>query len=170
MKRRIENKMDTYMTKFKNDIREKSKDLGFLQNENMNLLLQYVYDYEGLVLEKEDFMKRKRVKNDVSVSDRCCAKRANDEQCTRRRKDGSEFCGTHSKGTPHGIMEIDEEKEKIKTKKIEVWTQDIRGIIYYIDKSENVYQAEDIMMNKENIKRIGKYKKNGDEWSVTLNV
>lgn len=170
MKRRIENKMDTYMTKFKNDIREKSKDLGFLQNENMNLLLQYVYDYEGLVLEKEDFMKRKRVKNDVSVSDRCCAKRANDEQCTRRRKDGSEFCGTHSKGTPHGIMEIDEENEKIKTKKIEVWTQDIRGIIYYIDKYENVYQAEDIMMNKENIKRIGKYKKNGDEWSVTLNV
>ena len=52
-------------------------------------------------------MKRKRVKNVVHLSDRCCAKRANGEQCTRRRKDTTtEYCGTHLKGTPHGICDV----------------------------------------------------------------
>ena len=54
------------------------------------------------MLSKEDFQKRKRVKNVVPQFERCGAKRANGEQCTRRKKDDSCFCGTHVKGTPHG--------------------------------------------------------------------
>ena len=128
-------------------------------------LLQYVYDYERLSFEKEDFQKRKRVKNFVPVFDRCCAKRATNEQCTRRKKEGNEYCGTHMKGTPHGIID-NQEDTKITTQKIEVWAQDIQGIIYYIDKSNNVYKAEDIIVNKMNPKIIAKYIKNGDVYSI----
>jgi len=114
---------------------------------------------------KDDFQKRKRVKNFVPMFDRCCAKRANDERCTRRKKDGCEYCGTHLKGTPHGIVEDDTEP-KNNTQKIEVYAQDIQGIIYYIDKNNNVYQAEDIVSNKVNPKIIAKYVKDGENYII----
>jgi hypothetical protein len=111
-------------------------------------------------------MKRKRVKNFVPIFDRCCAKRATNEQCTRRKKEGFEYCGTHIKGTPHGIIDTQDSEVKINTQKIEVWAQDIQGIIYYIDKFNNVYQAEDIVVNKLNPKIIAKYIKNGEQYSI----
>ena len=133
----------------------------------MTQLVQYIFDYERLTLAKEDFMKRKRVKNSIVLSDRCCAKRANSEQCTRRRKDDSEYCGTHQKGTPHGICETDQDQQsKQQIEKVEVWAQEIKGIIYYIDKNLNVYQPEDIMKNMNNPKVIAKYIKNGDNYSI----
>ena len=97
--------------------------------------------------------------------DRCCAKRATNEQCTRRKKEGNEYCGTHLKGTPHGIVDAQEEN-KVTTQKIEVWAQDIQGIVYYVDKGNNVYQAEDIVSNKVNPKIIAKYVKNGEQYSI----
>jgi hypothetical protein len=127
--------------------------------------LQYIYDYERLSFAKEDFQKRKRVKNFVPIFDRCCAKRANEERCTRRKKDGCEYCGTHLKGTPHGIVDVQEEPTNT-TQKVEVYAQDIQGIIYYIDKNQNVYQAEDIVSNKTNPKVIAKYLKEGENYSI----
>ena len=55
---------------------------------------------------------------------------------------------------------------KQNTQKIEVWAQDIQGIMYYIDKSGNVYKAEEIILNKINPKIIAKYVKNGDHYSI----
>ena len=95
-----------------------------------NSLLQFIYDYQPLEFTKTDFQKRKRVKNVVPYFERCCALRANGEQCTRRKKDSEKFCGTHIKGIPHG--EINQvTQEPTHTKRI-VWAQDIKGIIYYI--------------------------------------
>jgi hypothetical protein len=131
----------------------------------MNILLQHIYDYDRLTLAKEDFMKRKRVKNIVPFCDRCSAKRANGEQCTRRKKEEDEYCGTHMKGTPHGVVDLQDDNKQT-TQKIEVWAQDIQGIVYYIDKSMNVYQAEDIISNKSNPKIIAKYVKNGDTYTI----
>jgi len=164
MERRISKKVETYVTSFKDDIRDKATSLG-LKNENMNMLLQYIYDYERISLSKDDFMKRKRVKNVVPFFDRCSAKRASGEQCTRRKKDDCVYCGTHMKGTPHGLVD-EQEENKQQTQKIEVWAQDIQGIIYYIDNTGNVYQAEDIVSNKMNPKIIAKYVKNGDTISI----
>ena len=110
-------------------------------------------------------MKRKRVKNIIHLNDRCIAKRASGEQCTRRRKDDSEYCGTHIKGTPHGIIDNNEEEVKT-TEKLEIIAQNFQGIIYYIDKYNNVYQTEDIIYNKSNPKIIAKYVKNGDVYSI----
>jgi hypothetical protein len=131
----------------------------------MNQLLQYIYDYDRLSFNKEDLQKRKRVKNYVPIFDRCCAKRASCEQCTRRKKEGSEYCGTHMKGTPHGIIDIQNEN-KVNTQKVEVWVQDIQGIVYYIDKFNNVYKTEDIVEGKQNPQIIAKYVKNNNRYTI----
>jgi hypothetical protein len=156
MEKRINKKFENYITTLKENIREKSIELG-MNDEKMNDLIQYIYNYERMTLNKEDFMKRKRVKNVVPYFERCCAKRANGEQCTRRKKEECEYCGTHMKGTPHGLVEDEENKQTMQ--KIELWAQEIMGIVYYLDKFGNVYQAEDIVNNKVNPKVICKYAK-----------
>ena len=166
MERRINKKIENYISEFKDSIKQKATEMGLSKDPNLSQLMQFIYDYDRLSLGKEDFMKRKRVKNVVHLSDRCCAKRANGEQCTRRRKDDTtEYCGTHLKGTPHGICDFEEET-KPQGQKVEVWAQDIQGIIYYIDKSFNVYQVEDIMQGKSNPKIIAKYVKVGDTYTI----
>jgi hypothetical protein len=166
MERRINKKIQVYFKTYKDNVREKVEQLGLTNNFELGQLIQYIYDIEPLALGKDDFVKRKRVKNVVHLSDRCCAKRASGEQCTRRRKDDtSEYCGTHMKGTPHGICD-NTESEKPIGQKVEVWAQDIKGIIYYIDKQLNVYQAEDIIVNKMNPKVIAKYVKHGENYSI----
>jgi hypothetical protein len=165
MERRINKRIENYLSDFKENVKTKAVELGST-DASLHQLVQYIYDYERLNLGKEDFMKRKRVKNVVHLSDRCCAKRANGEQCTRRRKDDTtEFCGTHLKGTPHGVCDLNEEA-KPQGQKIEVWAQDIQGIVYYIDKACNVYQVEDIMQGKVNPKIIAKYIKVGETYMI----
>jgi hypothetical protein len=165
MEKRLNKKLEAWITSFKDDIREKATQIGISKNDQTNQLIQYIYDYDRLTFGKEDFQKRKRVKNVVPFFDRCCAKRASNEQCTRRKKNDIEYCGTHMKGTPHGIID-NQNESKPNTQKIEVWAQDIQGIVYYIDNSYNVYQAEDIIINKLNPKIIAKYIKNGDVYSI----
>lgn len=166
MERRLNKKIEGYVSTFKNHIKEKADNLGMTNDDSVNHLLQFIYDYDRLTLNKEDFLKRKRVKNIVPFCDRCSAKRATGEQCTRRKKDDeSEYCGTHMKGTPHGIVELQTEV-KLNTQKIEVWAQDIQGIVYYIDKFANVYQVEDIMFNKVNPKIIAKYVLENGQYSI----
>jgi hypothetical protein len=165
MEKRLNKKTEMYVTTFKDNIREKAKQMGILSQPDVNNLIQYIYDYDRLSFTKEDFQKRKRVKNIVPIFDRCCAKKSSNEQCTRRKKDESEYCGTHMKGTPHGIIDTQNEV-KISTQKIEVWVQDIQGIVYYIDGNNNVYKPEDIIVNKLNPKIIAKYIKNGEQYSI----
>lgn len=165
MERRINKKIESYITELKDSVRAKADQLGLATDPNLSQLVQFVYDYDRLVLVKEDFLKRKRVKNVVHLSDRCCAKRASGEQCTRRRKTECEYCGTHMKGTPHGICTNDDNDKPV-GQKVEVWAQEIQGIIYYIDKTFNVYQVEDIIANKMNPKVIAKYVKTGDKFAI----
>jgi hypothetical protein len=165
MEKRINKRIEVFVSQLKEDVKEKVTQMGLTKNEDINKILQFIYDYERLELKKDDFMKRKRVKNAVNLFDRCCAKRASGEQCTRRKKDENEYCGTHLKGTPHGIVSGNDEN-KVTTQKVEVWAQDIQGIIYYIDNKMNVYQTEDIIVNKLNPKIIAKYIKNGDIYSI----
>jgi hypothetical protein len=170
MERRLNKKAELYVTTFKDNIKDKVSQLGISSQTEVNSLIQYIYDYDRLTFVKEDFQKRKRVKNFVPIFDRCCAKKSTNEQCTRRKKDESEYCGTHSKGTPHGIIDTLNET-KLTTQKIEVWAQDIKGIVCYIDANGNVYQPEDIVVNKLNPKIIAKYTKVGEQYSIPeLNI
>lgn len=121
---------------------------GDASTANTSEFLKFVYDADGPAFTPEDFKKRKRVKNPVPHYDLCVAYRAAGTQCTRRRKnDEQHLCGTHLKGTPHGVMNTDEVEPKIAMKK-EVWVQEIKGINYYIDENKNVYRPEDIIANK----------------------
>ena len=163
MERRINKTIIEYITSLKNDFREVIQKTE-INEDDKDILIKHVYDYEQLVLTKEDFIKRKRVKNVVPVCDRCIAKRANNDQCTRRRKDGDEFCGTHSKGRPHGV--ISEDNNRVNFQKVELWAEDIQGIVYYIDKTGNVYQTEDIVNNVSNPKVIAQYVKTDEGYSI----
>ena len=128
-------------------------------------LLQFIYDYGHLVVKKEDIQKRTRVKNLVPFHERCRALRANGEQCTRRKKDCAKFCGTHIKGIPHGEISDAGSKESL-LKKVQVWVQEVNGIIRHIDKTGNVYDPQDIYQNIENPKVIAKWTKTGDKYQI----
>lgn len=172
MERRLNKKTEEYTTEFKNNVKEFASKLGISQlDDDTNSLLQYIYDYKRLEFGKDDLTRRKRVKNAVPFFERCCANRASGEQCTRRKKNEDLYCGTHMKGTPHGIMSSNPEESTAGNKQIEVWAQDIRGIIYYLDKNDNVYQPEDIISNRINPRVIAKYVRHGDVFSIpSLNV
>jgi hypothetical protein len=156
MEAKMNKMIETYMVEFKDQIRNKAIHLDFGEKEKINELVEFVYEYSRLVLTKEDFIKRKRVKNAIPGSYRCVAKRADGDQCTRRKKKDCEFCGTHSKGTPHGLI-CAETSNTTKNEKIEVVAEDIKVIVYYIDKKGNVYKTEDILSGKENPKIIATY-------------
>jgi hypothetical protein len=161
MERRINNKLETYISSFKDNVCKQINENNIENKEIVNNLLQYIYDYERLSFNKDDFIKRKRIKNAIPVTNRCNALRANNEQCTRRRKDGSEFCGTHTKGTPHGLVESINNNES-NDKKIEVIATEVQGIVYYIDNIKNVYNTEDIMNGVTDPQIIATYEKNGN--------
>ena len=167
MEKRVKGKVNDWISTFKGDIKSHlSINKEQLENKKgddvIQFILQYIYDYNPLTLEDTDFQKRKRVKNTVPYFERCKALRANGEQCTRRKKtneDGSsscDFCGTHMKGTPHGIVTSSNSSvENVKT--VHTWAQDFNGIVYYIDKDHNVYAPEDVYQNKKNPNIIAKY-------------
>lgn len=160
MERRITKKCDFHTQEFKSSIKKWLDNSDFSKNSQYSDFLKYLYDYESINLEKEDFQKRKRVKNVVPHFDRCIANRANGEQCTRRKQPNCDYCGTHIKGTPHGKVSIDSNSIKTTISKIEVFVQEIKGINYYIDKSGNVYSTEDICSNSKSPSIIAKYEKN----------
>jgi len=164
MENRLNKKIENYIIKFKDDVRQKiteiKSSISDKHTDKFNDLVQFVYDYERLILNGDDFDKRKRVKNSIPNLNRCSAKRANGEQCTRRRKENCEFCGTHDKGAPYGLVEDKTQTNNKKT--IEITGEEIQGIIYHIDKNNNVYNTEDILNNKENPQIIAKYKVSAD--------
>jgi len=168
MEQRVNKKLEKHYRDFKDEIRNKITGLDFQETAKINELLEYIYDYEKLQLTADDFIKRKRVKNSIPLSNRCNAKRCNGEQCTRRRKDKSEFCGTHIKGTPHGLINFDEIMiGSLDVQNIEVFIVNITGIVYYVDHIGNVFKTEDILENKQNPKIVAKYVKENGKYSIS---
>ena len=190
MERRINKRINEYLSQFKHNV--KSEIIKIIEavkeekdtEESLKGLIQYVCDYEKCELSAADFEKRKRSKNNVPIHEQCVAKKADGSRCTRRKRDGSEFCGTHVKGVPHGQVannEADAETNEngdnsamtqnqmmvqSSVKKLEVWLEDINGIMHYIDNNYNIYDNEDIIKGVENPKIIHKYEKdyvNGKE-------
>lgn len=162
----MEKRLNKKVTDYSNDIKMKLTEMlttvrqDLINNDvkdgtNVDDLLRYVNGLRPIEITKEDLMKRKRIKNNVALSDRCCACRANGEQCSRRKKEGSKYCGTHIKGVPHGVVPVDTTEV---LKKKEVWGEEISGIIHYVDSDNNVYKSEDIINNVTNPQILCKYK------------
>jgi hypothetical protein len=156
MLKRVQKKNDDYLNQFKISIKNKMVESNMFEDENGTNLLQFIYDYENLQYQKEDFQKRKRIKNSVPLCDRCSALKAEGNRCTRRRKDQNIFCGTHLKGTPHGVVNAqDTAKSLFKT--IKIWAEEVDGIVCHLDNNGNVYDPQDIHQNIKNPKVIAKY-------------
>lgn len=144
MERNIKNKIDIHTREFKDNIKNYMEKLTITDSDNINRkqeLLQYIFDYNSIELQEEDFKKRKRIKNTIPNFERCCALRSNNERCTRKKKD-NQYCGTHIKGTPYGTISNNIIEPNIK--KIEIWLEEINGIHQFIDNENNVYSTEDI--------------------------
>lgn len=164
MEKKINKKIHQYILQFKQDIKTQLDQSKKLDKEVYSSVLQFIYDYPNVEINKDDLTKRKRVKNIVPLHERCCALRASGEQCTRRKKEEWHFCGTHIKGRPHG--EVSEKKTGEVFKKKEVWAQDIGGIIYYIDHTNNVYNHTDILDGVANPRVIATYNKVGEKYDI----
>ena len=153
MNRRINKCIESYVANFHNAIRTKAAK----EECSVEDLLNKVLSYPPLNIKPSDYEKRQRTKNIVPLYERCTAYRANHQQCTRRRRADEKFCGTHAKGTPHGIIDTPQKDNFIN--KIDVWIQEINGINYYIDDNNNVYDPQDVFQNKINPRCIHKYNK-----------
>jgi hypothetical protein len=145
MENRIKKKVTSYINQFKDDIVTEMNSLQLNSDgntERVQKLAHYVTTYTRLNLLDDDFSKRKRVKNHVPQYDRCTAKRADGCQCTRRKKDSDNYCGTHLKGTPHGeIMQSEGDKKK----KVELTIINDKGISHYVDANGKQFSAEMVM-------------------------
>jgi hypothetical protein len=191
MEKKLNKMVQDYQLEFKNSIKKwlEANSAGITtktQEVMTSDFLKHIFDYNAFEFSKEDFQKRKRAKNTIPQSEKCIAQRSNGYQCTRRRKQGGELlCGTHLKGTPHGVFahtndaaganQNDEEAPASMplysalaaggqaSTKIEIWIQEIKGINYYIDNVNNVYRTEDIIANKPNPDTIAKWKLNAND-------
>ena len=170
MEKRISRKVEDYLSSFKQDIKKLMIDYQLHESDNGKLLLQSILDKPNLSFIPEDFIKRQRAKNSVNILERCSAKRANGELCSRKKKKNSIFCGTHCKGTPYGSINNPDNipltsdthpsspsspSHSPSQQKINIFTIEIQGIIYYIDDNNNAYSMEDILLNKTNPEIIG---------------
>lgn len=158
MNRRINKCIDNYFKLFKEDVC-KAKTADEMKHK--------IVTYPPLIIKPTDYEKKQRVKNIVPLYERCKAYRANKLQCTRRRRDKENFCGTHAKGTPHGIVDVTEEDNVMITEDVHI--QEINGINYYIDDHNNVYDPQDVYQNKINPRRIHKYEEKNGEY-IILNI
>lgn len=161
MDKRIQTKINDYLQNFKDEIKKKSIELGLTELSSFNNLLQYIYDKEHLEITMEDIVKKNKVKIIIEPSQKCTAYRANGEKCSRRKKKDCSFCGTHLKAHPYGICKDNDENKKTDNK-IEVFAQEIQGIIHFLDFKNNIYKVEDILQNNPNPEIIYTYTKNND--------
>jgi len=170
MEKRISQKVNNHQRKFKDDIREwiVKNNIEFQTKDksmNVSAFLRFLYDYEQLELTKEDFKRRKRITNIIPISERCIAKRASGDQCTRRKKNGHCYCGTHIKGSPHGIVETTDSNSNCLTK-IDIWVEEIKGIQFYLDNAGNVYDPKDIIESNPSPKILAKWSKDKDGYHI----
>lgn len=160
----INDKLSTYTVNMKTEFNKlyDTMDIQCMnQEESKSLIYQMINFMDGvsaIEFTPADLSKRKRVKNIVPHYDRCIAKIAGSGQCTRKKRLTHELCGTHLKGTPHGLLH--DTNDAPKTKKITVTAHDIKGIYYYLDDDGNVYNTSDVTQGKPNPRVVAKYAKN----------
>lgn len=162
MEKRINDKVSEYVDGFKSTIKTYISTNQNMEFNDKSDLIKFVYDLDRLHITKEDFAKRKRSKSVVPFYNRCIAKKACGEQCTRKKQNNSEFCGTHDKNRPHGVISSTNNENNAKNIELEIWIQEINGINYYIDNNNNIYKSEDIIHNSKNPQVYAKYEKDND--------
>ena len=169
MNKRIENKINKHISTFKTDILSiilQDRENEINSHETIDKICELIKTYKNLSITESD-LKKKRTRNTIPACERCNALRANGDQCTRRKKNSSMFCGTHSKGTPNGIYNnTDKESDCYEKREIEV--VDYKGIPYYSDKQNRIYSHHDILKNIDSPNIIGEFVYNNDNNSKQI--
>ena len=169
MEKNIKNKVSKHSMEFKQDIKDwleqNQMTITDINGSNStNTFLQFIYDYNQIELNQNDFKRRTRVKTTIPVHERCCGLCLNNERCTRKKLPDSEYCGTHVKGLPYGKIKDTPNESKVKT---EIWLEEICGIHQYIDKNGNIYNTQDIMSGNKTPRVVSKWTKNDlGEYSI----
>lgn len=147
---KINDKLNTCFKTFKDYV------INYIKTGEGNI--DYINNYEISRVDIGDVTRKKRVKNNIPICERCEAKKASGERCSRRKKDNTQYCGTHNKGTPHGKIN----DTHISVEKIEIKNIEYKGIIYFVDDNNNVYNHDDIRHNIDNPRVLCKYTKDND--------
>tara|TARA_B100000902_G_C27256617_1_gene888215 strand:+ start:375 stop:914 length:540 start_codon:yes stop_codon:yes gene_type:complete len=165
MEKLISNKVSDHVESIKSNLTTRINIINkqeTITNEDLNTLLEEINAIKSVVFSKEDFAtKRNRTRNTVHKSERCIARKSAGEQCSHRKQEGKLYCGTHSKGTPHGVISDEVDTNKV-TSKVAINVIDIDGILYHVDSMGNVYDPIDIVSNAKHPKVISKYEKHED--------
>ena len=154
MDKQINNKISIHIRDIVDHVDQYIKT-NTIDDNNKTNIVNIIKNFPELKLTSDDLQKKRRTKNQIPLYLKCNACRANGEQCSRRKRDNYDYCGTHEKNRPYGEYNNGENVQTYK--KVEVWTEDINGIIYYIDNNNNVYKTQDIISNVINPSVIYKY-------------
>ena len=146
MEEKLVNKVNTYMQVYNEKL---------CQCKSMEDIKSFIESHEKFNLEDLEINKKKRTKNQIKPEEQCQALRANKTQCTRRKKSDCTYCGTHSKGTPYGVIATNTVPNC--KKNLQLFTQEMQGILYYIDHDGNIYNTEDIVNRVTKPRIVGKY-------------
>jgi hypothetical protein len=175
MEQQLNRKFEEYIIKFKENIKTKLFEIEGIDIHKASEFMEYIYDYERLVFTKDD-LKNKKSKNKISDCDdnplsttsnntsneskkteKCIAILPSGQQCNKKKKKGLNYCTCHSdmliKADSSNVTEDKNDNINI----IDIFTENIGGIIYYIDKYNNVYNTEDIMNDMRNPRIIARY-------------
>ena len=106
-----------------------------------------ISNIEELNINITTYKKKPRAKHVICSQDRCLGKRADGKQCSRKRRSGENFCGTHIKGCPHGVYSKQNDHS---SRKVNVVAVELNGIFYFKDDQGNIYNTDEIMANKPN--------------------
>jgi hypothetical protein len=181
MEQQLNRKFEEYIIKFKENIKEKLFEIEGIDIHKASEFMGYIYDYERLIFTKEDLKNKKSKnnklyvlhcddnhlsimnesttnnpseKNESKKTEKCIAILPTGQQCNKKKKKGLNYCTCHSdmlKKTDS--LNIFDENINI----VDIFTENVGGIIYYIDKYNNVYKTEDIMNDIRNPQIIARY-------------
>ena len=131
-------------------------DISDQYSLNKDKLFQKYVNNDIIPIDIDMTQKRKRKKNkQLSVGELCMARKADNHQCTRRRKDNSEYCGKHFNNLKYG--RIDDEDKYSSDNFIKCSPETIDGKEYLVDTSTNIVYTYDF----ENPKIVGKKASDG---------
>jgi hypothetical protein len=166
------------MSYFKNDLKNSRLYCEFLAL-NLNEI-----DFGQITIKKKevDPVSNDQTKQDLPVelpiveqssidSFKCMAKTSSHVQCSRRKKKGCDFCGSHTHNQPFGRFNLDETttnmSENVETEPVSDMStasiQVLDGIEYVVDdRTNNIYKMldnvnpDDTEINMDNLSIVGK--------------
>ena len=127
-------------------------------------IIKYISEQSIFNLQNDGLKKTHRTKKTITTDEQCKATRIDGNRCTRKKRNGLHYCGTHLNCTSYTEFNTIEITRPTIDKSVSAI--DIQGIIYYIDLDLNVYNTEDVMNEILDPSIIGKACKNNEIYTI----